>query len=732
MINLNEVDVHKNTPPALLKGGMSNASTPMFNGKNEASSTATIDFSIIIVNYNVREFLRQALLSLRKALLNVSAEIFVVDNASDDGSADLVRTQFPECTLIANHENLGFARANNLALKQARGRLLVLLNPDTIVQEDTFTAVRDFMNTQPATGMMSCKVLNPEGTLQLACRRSFPTPWVAFTKLVGLSALFPRSKIFGRYNLTYLPEDETCEVEAISGSFMVVRREALVQVGLLDEDFFMYGEDLDWCYRMRSAGWQIHYYPGTQIVHFKGESSRRSNFDSVRLFYQAMGLFVKKHFRPRMSVVAYALLHFAIWMRAAVALARTFVQTLALPLLDLTLMQIGLGAGIWLRFESSEVLHNYLVVDVVYSLVWLTVLALFGCYGKTRFSSYQAFLATLTGFLINASFTYFFKQYAFSRQVVLLAGGLNIVLLSAWRLLVKALSYLGVIKVATASPRARGGVRTLVVGDFVSDSALVERLKMNLQSSYEIVGLVSIDPAQVGANHAGLPVIAALEELDKLLTVSGGRRIQQVIFSTQRVPFDRIIGAMSRSRQAGQRISFKLVPSHLDVILGKASIDAIAEVPLVEIENRLQRLGPALSKRAFDLALATFALLLLAPFFILRALMIRNFEITAVAGVQPALRLRSLKGSGRLGKWLWLWEIVRGRLSWVGRELTAAPPEQLRSLQIGLQPGLTGLAQVHRNAALSQEEKDKYDLYYVTHYSPVLDLEILFRALFRI
>lgn len=715
MIHLNQVEVAKNIP---LKGGMA----------EDSSSIHPIDFSIIIVNYNVREFLRQALLSLRKALVHVSAEIFVVDNASDDGSADMVAAEFPECVLIANAENLGFAAANNLALTQARGRFIVLLNPDTIVQEDTFTATREFMHAHPDTGMMSCKVLNPDGTLQLACRRSFPTPWVAFTKLTGLSALFPGSKIFGRYNLTYLPEDETNEVEAISGSFMIVRREALAQVGLLDEDFFMYGEDLDWCYRMRAAGWQIHYFPGTQIVHFKGESSRRSSFDSVRIFYQAMGLFVKKHFRPRLSVVAYALLHLAIWMRAVIAFSRTFAQTLALPLLDLALMQAGLGVGIWLRFESSEVLRNYLIVDLVYSGVWLLALALFGCYGKARFSAYQAFLAMLTGFLFNASFTYFFKQYAFSRQVVLIAGGLNIVLLSVWRLLVKALSYLGVLKMNVAASRGLGGVRTLVVGDFVSDEALVERLKMNLQSNYALVGLVSLDPKQVGNKHAGLPVIAALDDLDKLLHAAGGPRIQQVIFSTQRVPFDRIIGAMSRSRTAGQRISFKLVPSHLDVIIGKASIDAIAEVPLVEIENRLQRFGPRLSKRLFDIGLASFALLLLAPFFILRWLRIRKFESFEVSVPQGGMRLYQLEGNGRLHKWLWLWEILRGRLSWVGSELHAAA----RAQQIGLKPGLTGLAQVHRSAALSQEEKDKYELYYVTHYSPVLDLEILFRAVFRI
>src|SRR5262245_46506760 len=220
------------------------------------------DFSIVIVNYNVREFLRQMLLSLRQALRHLRAEIFVVDNASDDGSVEMVQSQFPECRVIANEENLGFAAANNLALKRAHGRYLVLLNPDTVVQEDTFTALREFMDRHPRTGMAGCKVLNPDGTVQLACRRSCPTPWVAFTKLSGMSRLFPHSQWFGRYNLTFLPEDETCEVEAISGSFMVARREAVEQVGLLDEDFFMYGEDLDWCYRIRTAGWQIHYYPG--------------------------------------------------------------------------------------------------------------------------------------------------------------------------------------------------------------------------------------------------------------------------------------------------------------------------------------------------------------------------------------------------------------------------------------------------------------------------------------
>ncbi|MGH7496766.1 MAG: glycosyltransferase [bacterium] len=688
------------------------------------------DFSIVIVNYNVREFLRQMLLSLRPALRPLRAEIFVVDNASDDGSVDMVQSQFPECTVLANEENLGFAAANNLALRRARGRYLVLLNPDTVVQEDTFTALREFMNHHPHTGMAGCRVLNPDGTLQLACRRSFPTPWVAFTKLSGLSRLFPRSRWFGRYNLTFLPEDETCEVEAISGSFMVARRETVEQVGLLDEDFFMYGEDLDWCYRIRSAGWQIHYYPGTQIVHFKGESSRRSSFDSLRLFYQSMGLFVQKHFRRRMFVLSYWFLHLAIWVRAAIAFAKTLFSAVAIPLVDLSLMQLSLGVAIWLRFESNTVWPKYLIVDAVYSTVWLACLAVFGCNRRARFSAYQALIATVTGFLINASFTFFFKQYAFSRQVVLIAGVLNVFLLTAWRLAVKTLYYLGVAKFAQVAGHTVRGLRTVVVGDFNTDSSLVERLKMNVNGNYELVGLVCLEAAHVGQSFAGVPVIAALDDLDELLHSPARHRIEQVIFSTHRVTYDRIIGAMSRQRK--QRISFKLAPSQLDVIIGKSSIDAIAAVPLVEIKNRLSLFWPRLSKRILDVSLAVVALLIFFPMFMWHWLKARRFENLEVAGMQPRLHLRYLPAGGRAGKWLWFWAILRGRLSWVGRELTAAPTEQSRSKQIGLRPGITGLAQVHRPGVLSAEEKDKYYLYYVTHYSPLLDVEILFRATFRI
>jgi len=202
-----------------------------------------IDITIIIVNYNVKEFVKNLLYSLHKALENYSSEIIVVDNASSDGSVEDIKEKFSYVNVIANDENVGFGKANNQGLEIAKGKYIVFLNPDTIVREDTFSKLIKFIKSNPDAGMATCKVLNPDGTLQLACRRGFPGPWTSFTKIVGLSKLFPKSKLFSKYNLTYLDENKINEVDAISGSFMMFTREVYEKVGGFDPQFFMYGED---------------------------------------------------------------------------------------------------------------------------------------------------------------------------------------------------------------------------------------------------------------------------------------------------------------------------------------------------------------------------------------------------------------------------------------------------------------------------------------------------------
>ena len=251
--------------------------------------------SVIIVNYNVKFYLEQCLESVRRASKGLQVETFVVDNLSTDGSVAYLRERFPEVTFIENRENVGFARANNQAIRQSKGRYVLLLNPDTFVGEDTLACMVEFMEAHPEAGGAGAYMLNADGTFAPESRRGLPTPFVAFCKMSGLTKLFPKSRLLGRYYMGYLDANEVNEIEAISGACMMLRRGALDKVGLLDEDFFMYGEDIDLSYRVLKGGYKNYFIP-TRMLHYKGESTAKNSYRYAYTFYQAMRLFFRKHY----------------------------------------------------------------------------------------------------------------------------------------------------------------------------------------------------------------------------------------------------------------------------------------------------------------------------------------------------------------------------------------------------------------------------------------------------
>lgn len=257
--------------------------------------------AIVIVNYNTRDLLRDCLHSITPTPPQTA--IWVVDNASSDDSATMVRTEFPHVRLIANTHNGGYAYANNLALRAilaarqtAAIDSILLLNPDTIVPAGALDAMMSYLDHHPDVGALGPKLLLPDGSLDLACRRAFPTPAVSFYRMIGLSKLFPRSQRFGRYNMTFLDADIETEVDSVVGACMLVRRCVIDEVGLLDETYFMYGEDLDWAYRIKQYGWKIMYIPSIIVHHYKRSSSRQRPFRSIRHFHAAMRIFHRKHF----------------------------------------------------------------------------------------------------------------------------------------------------------------------------------------------------------------------------------------------------------------------------------------------------------------------------------------------------------------------------------------------------------------------------------------------------
>lgn len=262
------------------------------------------DVSIVILNYNTRDLLREAIESAFNGRSKTGVKVYVVDNASSDGSPEMVALEYPEVRLIRAPHNGGFAYGNNLALREILAmpaaselpRFVMLLNPDAALLPGALDSLVQFLLDHPSAGAVGPKVLLPDGSLDLACRRSFPTPEVSFYRMAGLARLFPHSRRFGRYNLTFLDPEQAADVDALTGAAMLVREEVVREVGLLDEAFFMYGDDLDWCYRIKSFGWRVVYYPRAVVRHYKRAASTKRAIPSIRAFYDAMRIFHRKHF----------------------------------------------------------------------------------------------------------------------------------------------------------------------------------------------------------------------------------------------------------------------------------------------------------------------------------------------------------------------------------------------------------------------------------------------------
>ena len=291
-----------------------------------SSEKKTFDLSVVIVNYNVEYFLEQCLNSVREASQKCATEIFVVDNNSNDGSVQMVQEKFPEVKLIVNKDNKGFSSANNQAIKEAKGKYILLLNPDTVVEELTFKKITDFMKNTPSCGGLGVRMVDGKGDFLPESKRGLPTPKVAFYKIFGLSALLPKSKEFGAYHLGYLNEYETNEIDILSGAFLCVSAEAIEKIGLLDETFFMYGEDIDFSYRITKGGYKNYYLPETTIIHYKGESTKKSSVNYVFVFYKAMVIFAQKHFSKNNATIFSAAIHLAIYFRASLAIFNRFIK----------------------------------------------------------------------------------------------------------------------------------------------------------------------------------------------------------------------------------------------------------------------------------------------------------------------------------------------------------------------------------------------------------------------
>ncbi len=285
-----------------------------------------MDLSIVIVNYKSKDYTDACIKSIYDNTHNIYFEVIVVDNNSGDGCIEMVKEKYPRVKTFQNDENAGFSKANNLGIRLAVGRYILLLNPDTIVHGKSLEKMVEYMDINSHVGVAGCRVENPDGTLQRACRRSLPTPLVAFLRLSGLSRLFPRSRMLAKYNLTYVDENKGIAVDAVSGAFLMFRCEVLEDVPGLDEDYFMYAEDIDFCYRAKKSGWKVMYYPRARITHFKGQSSKHFSMEATKAFYNSMAIFFNKNLERETFFPVRFLVYLGIWLMKQFAILRVMLN----------------------------------------------------------------------------------------------------------------------------------------------------------------------------------------------------------------------------------------------------------------------------------------------------------------------------------------------------------------------------------------------------------------------
>lgn len=652
-----------------------------------------IELSIIIVNYNVKAFLQNCLSSILRSTEKINSEIIVVDNASDDGSVELIKKNFPQVKLIESKINLGFSRANNLGLQVAQGRYICLINPDTIVEESTFHEMIKFMNEHPEVGLAGCKILNPDGTFQLACRRSFPTPWVAFTKIVGLSKFFPKSKIFARYNLTYLDENQSYEVDAVSGSFMFLRREVYEKIGGLDETFFMYGEDLDYCYRVKKAGFQVYYVHTTQIIHFKGESTKRSNIDEIKHFYEAMRLFVRKHLASSWLVEIF--LQLAISGRSFLAFVGKRALILIAILLDFILYNLSvlISEIFYMKISGFSGFPDYAypIIFIVPAGSFVLIAYILGSYEIRNLPVSKLYLSLIISFLFTSSLTYFFKEYAFSRAILLINYLMIFFILPGWRILFKMF-----FRYPRDSRQSLFESNTIIVGTNNAALEIINRLKKSYNYYYDIVGMIDIDRKRIGEKINDVEIIGSIDMLNKIIRDRG---ITEVIFASDFLPYNQILQIVSSNQN--QNVHFHLVDKNYDFIISKKDVLELNELPLIDIQYNISLPVHRFIKRTFDLLVSIILLITIYPFVLIRYLV-----------------------SKKKNNLLYLFSVLIGKYSLVGRPIGSKESE----IYLG-KPGLTGLIQINENKNLTEEEVERLNIYYAKNQNIWLDLEILIKTI---
>ncbi|MEQ8624785.1 MAG: glycosyltransferase [Vicingaceae bacterium] len=642
--------------------------------------------SIIIVNYNVQYFLENCLNSVFQALKSIDAEVFVVDNNSVDGSLKMLETKFPQVKVIANKENQGFSKANNQAIRQANGEFVLLLNPDTVVEENTFKVCLNFFEKHEKAGGIGVKMLDGKGHFLPESKRGLPTPKIAFYKIFGLSSLFPKSKLFGQYHLGHLSKNENHEVEILSGAFMMIRKSVLDTIGLLDESFFMYGEDIDLSYRITQSGYTNHYLADTSIIHYKGESTKKSSINYVFVFYRAMAIFAKKHFSHKNAQLFSRLINLAIYLRAGLAVLTRTVKHFVLPLLDSVLLVCGIY--FFKAYYESEIkytsggaypeeVETYGIPIIL--LIYLISFLLNGAYSiPTKFKSILrgASAGTLA---ILIFYSLLSENYRFSRAIILFAVSWSLVAIPILRYVLHLIGLRKLEKIKAQRIAIVGkGEELKRIGNFLKSAIIPPEVVLNINSSED-------------QSRYDVAITGKLYQLQDIVEIY---KINEIIFCAKDLSSAEIIHQMSSLKR--KDLDFKIAPSESMYIIGSNSIENSGEFYLLEIDSLLKAVNQR-NKRLLDLFFSIF--------FIVASPLLIWFVRQKGGFIQN------------------LFKVLLGQISFVGFYTT----ERINDSELKIKQGILHPQDAYDSLTMNEETRKQINLTYGRKYELATDLEVIFK-----
>jgi len=640
--------------------------------------------SVIIVNYNVKYFLEVCLHSTLRALEGIEGEIFVVDNNSQDGSAELVKQRFPSVHFIANKDNRGFAKANNQAFALAKGEYILFLNPDTVLPEDFFRKTLFYMDAHPEAGGIGPRLIDGKGRFAPDAKKAFPSLSVALFKGTGINQLFPRSPYFNKYYAVHVPEMSTAAVDALSGCCMMMRKTAVDAAGgAFDEDYFMYFEDGDLCYRIRQAGFQNIYFPETTVIHYKGESTRKTTLSYVKIFNEAFAIFARKHYSKRYAQLFLIFIQLGVVLRAILSAFKTILKVLKMPLFDAIVLVLAL----WFIKEFwIEQVKNILPIPLrsvyftfpVYTLIWIVSMFLNGAYDQP-YRGVRVVRGMLIGTIIClAYFGLIPSDLRYSRAIIIFTGISGSMLLLG---LHELLHRTGIYKLVRYDALPR---KAVIVASESNFSSTRDKL-MQVHYAPDIYGRVSTDKEEAGSLALG-----SVEQMKPLLKTAD---IDEVIFCVNGVRYGEIIEQM---QHCGDEYEYKIHLPGSQSFIGSNSSQTAGDLYTADRRFNLSQFAQLRNKRVLDIA---FSLLLLV--------------------LSPLLAFLIQHPFSFLSNCL---SVLLSEKTWVGYSAAGNLP-LLPALRPGVLPPYTIVADFVPDEAVKQQMNAAY----ATHYNAWQDVGLIVR-----